>query len=494
MKRSSKLGLRLALAFVSSMAAMAAICIVALVTLVDVSEHTRKGASQGVDLLRDAAAFDAMLYQKGFVADYMLTRDPVWLEKLGDARARFAHWIEHPRRGLDAQERELLREIERENAAYDRSRQDAVALFDSGDTAAALAAIPGYHVHINRLMSLSQRFSNLARAETVRSLWAAEHSIRRLAWLLVTTSLFGAISSLVVGFLWAQRIARPMYRLQLQIESAAERTDVRLDPSGFDLAELGEHVTALVQRVEAANAELAEQRRRSVQNEKLSAIGELATKLAHEILNPLAGMKAAVQLMAMQADASEISARELHATAAALEHEVTRIEQLVRRLLGYARPLAPNIQSCAVRGLIDAAHDAVLKQFPAQRWRFSSTEQPGIPALDVDPVLMTQVFVNLYRNAAEAMPDGGRIDTHVSLFEASGRREVRIDVEDEGPGIASDQLARLFTPFHSTKPQGHGLGLATSHNIVVEHGGTLQAHNREDRRGAAFRVSLPISR
>lgn len=494
MKGPSKLGVRLALALILTSAAMAVVCIVALVTLVNVSEQTKSVVTQEVDLLRDAAAFDALLYQKGYVGDYMLTRDPVWLRKLEDTRAKFDDWLQHPRQLRDPRQREILELIIDENEAYDHSRRTALDLFAAGRSSEAIAMIPGYHSHIDRLVDLSQRFSLYAQRETERSLVTAESTIRRLAWLLVATSLVVAVSSVTVGYLWARRIARPMYQLQLQFESAAEHTKIRLENTTDDATQLSEQIASLVQKAEEADTALAEQRRRLIQSQKMGAIGELTAKLAHEILNPLAGVKAAVQLMRMQADAGDLSVDSVRPTAEALEREVTRIEQLMRRVIGYARPLAPELQRCTVHGFLDPAREAVKAQLRQDLWRFRFDEQPGVPELRVDPLLMTQVFVNLYRNAAEAMPEGGAIETRTSVSETPGRREVRIEVADEGTGMSSEQLAHAFTPFRSGKPNGHGLGLATSRNIVVEHGGTLEAHNRTDRPGAVFSVSLPLAR
>jgi signal transduction histidine kinase len=493
-KGPSTLGVRLALAFILTSGAMAVVCVVALVTLVNVSRQTKSVVTQEVDLLRDATAFDALLYQKGYVGDYMLTRDPMWLRKLDDTRAKFEQWVKDPIQLRTPKQREILQEIIRENEAYDRSRRAALDLFAAGRNAEAIAMIPGYHRHIDRLVDLSQQFSLYARRETERSLVNAEQSIRRLAWLLVGTSLVVALSSVTVGYLWARRIARPMYQLQLQFESAAERTKIRLENTTDDAAQLSDQIASLVQKAEEADAALAEQRRRLIQTQKMSAIGEITAKLAHEILNPLAGMKAAVQLMSMQADAGDLSVEGLRPTAEALEREVTRIEQLMRRLIGYARPLAPEVHACPVRSFLDAARDAVQAQLRRDLWKFRYDEQPGIPQLQVDSLLMTQVFVNLYRNAAEAMPEGGAIETRVFASESPGRREVKIEVRDEGTGMSAEQLAHAFTPFRSSKPNGHGLGLATSRNIVVEHGGTLEATNRTDRPGAIFLVSLPLPR
>src|SRR5205823_771319 len=147
----------------------------------------------------------------------------------------------------------------------------------------------------------------------------SEGSVRRLARLLVGTALAGAAASLIAGFLWARRITRPIYELQVQVESAAERTRIKVSPDKGDLDGISGQVAALIESLEETNAALAEHRRRLIQSEKLSAIGELAAKLAHEVLNPLAGMKAAVQLLARSHPHSAERAQE---TARALSGEI----------------------------------------------------------------------------------------------------------------------------------------------------------------------------
>jgi signal transduction histidine kinase len=494
MKQRSKLTVRLALAFTLSTAATALVCVVALVDLVNVSKRTNFVVSRQMEVLRDAAAFDALMYQKGFVADYMLTGDRVWLRKLESSRAEFARWVDDVRSKLAPTESEVLDKIVATNLAYDRARSEAVALFDAGKPEQAKAMLPGYHVHIDRLVNLAQEFSRIGRREAQDALLIAESSIRRLAHLLVATSVMGALLSVVVGYMWARRIARPMYNLQLQVASAAQKTLIKIAPEAGEFDGLAGQIAALVTKVEESDAALVEQRRRLVQSEKMSAVGELAAKLGHEILNPLAGIKAAAQLMEMEASAAELSATGIRDTVRALGTETTRIEQLIRRLIGYARPLAPVIEACSVRRLVDAARESVASQLPLSNSQTLIEEQPNLPPLEVDPLLMTQVFVNLLRNAAESMESGGVVLVRIFRATVDSVPSIQVEILDEGSGIKPEQMQRLFTPFHTTKVTGHGLGLATSRNIVLEHGGHIDAYNRKDRTGAIFRVSLPLLR
>jgi two-component system sensor histidine kinase HydH len=111
----------------------------------------------------------------------------------------------------------------------------------------------------------------------------------------------------------------------------------------------------------------------------------------------------------------------------------------------------------------------------------------------VDPQLITQAVVNLIANAAQAAP-GGTVEVETGRASPHGREEIAIRVLDRGPGIAPGQERNLFKPFFTTKPDGHGLGLAVSQNIVLEHGGQIAATARTDGPGAAFEILIPVVR
>ena len=260
--------------------------------------------------------------------------------------------------------------------------------------------------------------------------------------MLVATSVAGAVASLLVGFLWARRITKPITELEVQVESAAERTRIHLVPGRAGLETLGDQVSAIVEKLEETDAALFEHRRRLVQSEKLSAVGELAAKLAHEVLNPLAGMKAATQLLERQGAAAPGGAPVVE-TARALDREITRVEGLVRRLMNYARPLAPRFELCTVGSLVDAALEAASPALARHHTEVARREEPNLPPLEVDPQLITQALVNLIVNAAEATPSGGgAIEVETARATSLGRDEVAVRVRDRGAGIPPERAAR----------------------------------------------------
>jgi signal transduction histidine kinase len=493
--RSTALSARLALASVGTALAVGVVCAVGLSSLQNTSEVARAAVTQQLAVIDDAAAMSALQYQKGFVAEYLLTGDRKWLAELESSRPEFESWLTRAHAKVSSPElRRLLDDIQREYAAYDAVRKKAVALHDGGKVGEAVVALEGNHVRTQRLWELFRDFARIARHDAERMLDDAERNVKHLGLILVATSIAGALASLLAGFLWARRVTKPIYELEVQIESAAERTRIAVAPGKDGLDSLGEQVSALVQKLEETDSALAEHQRRLIQSEKLSAVGELAAKLAHEVLNPLAGMKAAIQLLLRQGAATPGGAAVVD-TGEALNREITRVEGLVRRLVNYSRPLAPRMEVTTVEAILDSAVEAAQTTVTRRGVTVIRSEQPGLPAVEVDPLLFTQAVVNLITNAAEAAGTAGRID--LAAYRTTLRRdEVVIRVADNGPGLSATQLPELFKPFFTTKPEGHGLGLAISQNIVLEHGGTIAAANRPaaEGRGAAFEIHLPVIR
>jgi two-component system, NtrC family, sensor kinase len=439
----------------------------------------------------------AFQYQKGFVAEYLLSGNREWLAELQTSKPAFESWLATARAKIaNPASAKLLDDIHNEYAAYDRARKEAISLYDAGDSVRARTTLEGNHVRSQRLRDLFHEFGRGARLDAERMLADTERSVGRLAHLLVGTSIAGALASLLAGFLWARRITRPIYELQVQVQSATERTRIQVAPGRAGIEALGDQVGALVEKLEETDAALAEHRRRLMQSEKLSAVGELAAKLAHEVLNPIAGMKAAVQLLARQG-ATGTGSGEVIETAEALNREITRVEALIRRLVDFSKPLAPRVEVATVETLLDAALEAAQPALVRHAVTVNRWQEPDLLPVEVDPLLFTQVLVNLLVNAAEAMsPAGGRVDLSARRTRLHGHDEVAIRVADQGPGIPEQHLGELFKPFFTTKAGGHGLGLAVSQNILLEHGGRIVASNRSpaEGAGATFEVQLPVIR
>ncbi len=220
--------------------------------------------------------------------------------------------------------------------------------------------------------------------------------------------------------------------------------------------------------------------------ERLATVGQLAAGIAHELRNPLASISGSVELLAR----TPAVADDDRALMAIVVREIERLDQLIRDLLEYASPRPRTLVHVDVAALL-AEVVQVMRQDRATAEVELRTELPDAPlVLTADPGQLRQVVWNLCRNAAEAAAAGPAGPGTVTVRARGDAIGVTIEVEDDGPGIASEHLPRVFDPFFTTKKRGTGLGLATSHAIVTEPGGTVDVRS-EPGRGTRFVIRLP---
>ncbi len=220
--------------------------------------------------------------------------------------------------------------------------------------------------------------------------------------------------------------------------------------------------------------------------EKLAAIGGLAAGVAHEIRNPLSSIKglAAYFGSKFQEGSDDREAAEV------MGREADRLNRAVSELLEFARPselhLRPtDIKEVAAHALRLIRQDAEAKGIEIQLE--SSSEK--LPQAMIDPDRISQCLLNLYLNAVEEMVEGGIMKVEAASAEEKNR--VILQISDTGPGIAKDDLKKIFDPYFTTKPSGTGLGLAIVHKIVESHRGSIQVES-EAGTGTRFILSLPI--
>ena len=237
--------------------------------------------------------------------------------------------------------------------------------------------------------------------------------------------------------------------------------------------------TALTQ-VNRQLQESFEQLRRA---ERLSALGELAAGLAHEIRNPLGSVEGALQIVS-RPELPETTRQEFRNLA---QGEVERLKELVSNFLDFARPPAAQPSPTSPAQLLQSVEHLLSEAARTARVTVHSTAPIDVSEIVVDPQLIKQVLLNLALNSIQAMPGGGSL-----MLQASINREVVVfEVQDEGVGVAEENMEKIFDPFFTTRPDGTGLGLSIAHRIVTQHGGEIRAR-RNSGRGMTFAVELPL--
>jgi PAS domain S-box-containing protein len=252
------------------------------------------------------------------------------------------------------------------------------------------------------------------------------------------------------------------------------------------LSELGE-VTGVVASMRDVTDEkrLGEQ---LLQQEKLVAIGQLVSGVAHELNNPLAGVMAFAQLMLASHEPLTIEQRHAVDT---IHREARRAAKIVSNLLTFARQQPAERRAANVNTIVSDTIE--LRRYALRTGEVDVTLSldASIPETWADPMQLQQVMLNLLTNAEQALAERpGRREVRIRTW--SERGSIHIEVADNGPGIASHLIDRVFNPFFTTKPvgQGTGLGLSLSDGIVREHGGRIQVASRPGH-GAAFTIELP---
>jgi two-component system sensor histidine kinase HydH len=225
--------------------------------------------------------------------------------------------------------------------------------------------------------------------------------------------------------------------------------------------------------------------------DRLVSLGELSAYVAHEIRNPLTGIRTTVQFVGSKLRPNDERREDLEDVI----KELDRIEQIITGLLMFARPPAAQSQPCDLRQVLDKTVDMLELQLAdaqvVMHKEYSETPDE-VPLIYSDPDLTQQVFLNLILNAVQAMPEGGELHVGIGVRRYRTRRSmVDVSFRDTGVGIPKELMEKIFDPFFTTRSMGTGLGLPISVQIVREVGGVITAKNNAGG-GATLRVSFPV--
>ncbi|MEO9308810.1 MAG: nickel-binding protein [Nitrososphaera sp.] len=216
----------------------------------------------------------------------------------------------------------------------------------------------------------------------------------------------------------------------------------------------------------------------SANNERLVAIGELASRLAHDLRNPLSVIKNTVEIMESKPKL-RIEDRVIHY--GRLHRAIDRISHQIEDVLDFVRPLSLSFENCLLNEIISSAIEKIT---------LPDSVRINMPQnfvyLVCDPIKLEIVFTNLIVNAIQAMDNAGQID--IKIFD--GNDFVTIQITDTGHGIAENVLPKVFEPLFTTKQTGTGLGLASCKKIIEQHNGTINVSSTEGV-GTTFRLYLP---
>ena len=393
----------------------------------------------------------------------------------------------------------LLTAPDEELAAYTGRAEPAMGLFGLLAEEPVSEEVRELELAGSRYLVVSSRLPGGARVTFVRSMEEELAVVPALRVVGFGVLGLAAVLALIVGVLFAARLARPVGSLAAaasrisrgdfdatvegssvrEVDQVARAFEVMRDALARRIEELAEANRALEQKQERLSVLQAE----LVQRDRLSAASRLLAQLAHEIRNPVASVRNCLEVLRRRVD-DDVEARELADLAI---DELLRMHELAEQMLDLHRPGQGEGECDVVKVARDVA--SVVRVGVGDGDVEISVDAPEEAAAEIPADALKQVLLNLVQNAQDALAGTGSIEIRVGMTASN----VRIDVVDTGPGIDDDALPQIFDPFFTTKAdvRGVGLGLFTAAGIVRSHGGRIAASNRAEGTGARLTVELP---
>jgi signal transduction histidine kinase len=303
--------------------------------------------------------------------------------------------------------------------------------------------------------------------------------LSELRWQIAAIWVAAILFGLIITFAAARRLLEPIRQLDAAAQELRRGNyDYRVPLAGADeMGRLGEAFNAMSQSIQESRAEL-------IRQERINTLGRIAGSVVHDLRNPLAAIYSGAEMMV---DTEGMPASYMQRIASNIYRASRQVLTLLDDLMGMARGSAPATEVCRIAEIVEDAWAGSSVDAERRGITFTLTADPAAEA-PVSRTRLERVFANLFVNALEALPRGGRIDARVHR---DGDKVVAI-ISDDGPGIPASIRASLFQPFTTAgKSNGLGLGLALSRQTLLDHGGNLTLEPSD--RGARFRLWLPAA-
>lgn len=331
---------------------------------------------------------------------------------------------------------------------------------------------------VNTMIALTTRKLEVKTQSSLRRI----SSIKNLLYVLLIALPVLAIG---VAFVFIRGVTRPADAL-LNATRKLKGGDLDYRIEGLK-DEFGEVASSFNEMASALKKHMHETQR----SEQMKLVGVMAAGLAHEIKNPLAGIKVSMEVLSSE---SSLNDEDRKVIVGVIE-EIRRIESLMKSLLNFAKPPKPKMMTAYINNILDTTINFSLKYHStttnsANGIKIVKEFDDSLPATVADPMQLQQVFLNLLLNATAVMPDGGTLTVKTSFDREENA--IQIVISDTGRGIDEAIMDKIFQPFFTTRSKGTGLGLAMSKQLIEQHGGSITAENNQEG-GATFRITLPVT-
>jgi len=312
--------------------------------------------------------------------------------------------------------------------------------------------------------------------------------IRRTRLALALIGAAGFLLGIIGATLLARRISRPVKKLAagtVRISKGDFSHKIEID-SEDELGNLARSFNEMSAKLLEARELMEETHKKLIQAEKLASIGKLAATIAHEIRNPLTSVKLNIQKVLEDNRLEAGDQEHLSIT----QEGIGQIEKFIKELLNFTRVSGLQLARFPMSQILEESIKLMADCFQQKKIAVEKKFDNGLPEVLVDGDKIRQVFLNVLRNACEAVKDGGKVSLSASLVGEARAKKVRVRISDNGCGIPDKDWENIFEPFFTTKPSGFGLGLANARKIVEQHKGLIRVVKKRSP-GTAFEILIP---
>lgn len=298
----------------------------------------------------------------------------------------------------------------------------------------------------------------------------------------------GLLMGTVGAVLLARRITGPLKKLvegtvKISKEDFSQKIDITSQDEIGNLAQsfndMSRKLLLARKRMEAASNKL-------IQAEKLASIGRISAGIAHEIRNALTSVKLNIQKL-VQSDRLDETEKE-HLSIS--QEGIGQMEKFVKELLDFTRVSELNLARFSLEQILDESIKTLADTLELKKVVLEKNYKEGLPQVLVDAGKLKQVFLNILRNAFEAVEEKGKINISISLLKGKERSKIRVFISDNGCGIPEESRETIFEPFYTTKASGIGLGLPIARKIIEQHRGTIRVKEKAAQ-GTSFEILIP---
>jgi signal transduction histidine kinase len=312
--------------------------------------------------------------------------------------------------------------------------------------------------------------------------------IRKTRLVLILIGCGGFFLGLIGSGLLAKRITGPLKKLlegTVRISRGDFSQSIKIT-SQDEIGDLARSFNEMTHDLLRTRKKMEEANKKLVQAEKLASIGRIAATIAHEIRNPLTSVKLNIQKVLQNEALGGEEKEHLNIS----QEGIIQIEKFIKELLNFTRVSDLNRERFSVEQILEEAIKMMHRSFEEKGIILERDYAKKLPLVFVDGDKMRQVFLNILRNAAEALDEGGRISLTLSLTHEDGARKITVRISDDGCGIPEKDWENIFEPFYTTKPSGFGLGLSNARKIVEQHNGSIKVVEKQGK-GTSFKVRIP---